>query len=111
MSSLTEGAALESSILRDALCEYITARGGRDGLGLGLDAEIKDIEAGVFEYVATRYRSMGAQFKAMKHAEVCNRVLAANRLLMDISSSQDLIRIKDQKRMRDVLKALELKYT
>ena len=109
MSSLTEGAALESSILRDALCEYITARGGRDCLGL--DAEIKDIDAGVFEYVATRYRSMGAQFKAMKHAEVCNRVLAANRLLMDISSSQDLIRIKDQKRMRDVLKALELKYT
>tara|TARA_R110000822_G_scaffold160388_2_gene300566 strand:- start:131 stop:379 length:249 start_codon:yes stop_codon:yes gene_type:complete len=79
MSSLTEGAALESSILRDALCEYIIARGGRDGLGL--DAEIKDIEAGVFEYVATRYRSMGAQFKAMKHTEVCSRVLAANRLL------------------------------
>ena len=68
-------------IIRDALAEFIVSRGGQNILGVE-DADPACAEAGVFKYVAERYRDMPASFKAAKHPEVLGRVLEANKILI-----------------------------
>jgi hypothetical protein len=68
-------------IIRDALAEFIVARGGQNILGVE-DADPALAQGGVFKYVAERYRDMPASFKAAKYPEVLGRVMEANRIFI-----------------------------